>query len=520
MLRKGREFSQLNMFDRDIVFEEMVPANHWARAFRSFFSTLLPKDFFDGMYHETLGRPANDPAVLTAALALQEYLHLSDRELERRVRYDLEFKFALGLSCFHKGFDHSVFDAHRSRLRQHGKDKEVFSLVLKHMVNSGLVKTTETMFVDATHIEPKLTIVSPMALTRRAIAKVVRTLDKSKRVSRQQLAGIGLEDYLTHMDSQEKAGRFDEGKLGEARRAELLQEVYTQATTLLEFAVNTEIGDTAENEITVLRTILNQSLKPTVSGVETMKRYESEDRIVSTSDSEARYGRKNKLKTFNGYKANIAVTKQGIITATTVCPGNVADGNELPAISAQLAQNELKPAIIATDGSYGWGENQEYAKKNGFELYARPTNFKPLPEGFTYDPDQKTIICPNGISGKPGKEANNKTHYSFLVEDCRGCERFATCRSKGAQKRIEISRFYSLNEAAHKRCNTEEYKATMKDRHVVERVFFGVAVASGMRKLRRWGKRNVEYTLNFISAMTNILCHLRSVKAAVLPRMV
>jgi len=519
MIRKGREFAQLNMFNGDMVFEEMIPANHWARAFRSFFANLLPKDFFDGMYHERLGRPANDPVILTAALALQEYLHLSDRELERRVRYNLEIKFALGLPAFHKGFDHSIFDAHRNRLRKHGKDKKIFALVLKHMVDSGLVKTTETMFVDATHIEPAIAIVSPVALTRRAISNVVRALDKSEQVSYQELQGIGLEDYLQHINRQEKAGRFDEGKLSEVKRAEVLQEVYTQATTLLEFVESTGIGDAAE-EIAVLRTVLSQSLKKTEGGVETMKRHESQDRVVSTADPEARYGRKSKLKTFNGYKAHIAVTKQGVITATTVSPGNVADGNELPAISEQLTENELQPEIMATDSAYGWGENQEFAKTNGFELYAKPTNFKPLPEGFTYDLDKKTIVCPNGVYGKPGKEVNNKTHYSFLVENCRGCERFSTCRSKSQQKRIEISRFYSLNEAAHNRCSTEEYKATMKDRYVVERAFYGIAVASGMRKLRRWGKRNVEYTLNLISAITNILCHLRRAKAEVLPRMV
>ena len=176
MLRKKREYTQLNMLDRDYLFEELIPQKSWARSFREIFASSLPKDFFQGMYHSSLGRPAHDPVTLTAALALQDYLHLSDRELERRVRYDLEFKYALGLTAVHKGFDHSVFDAHRSRLREHGKDKEFFSVILKRMQTEGHLESNETVFVDATHIESPIAIVSSIALTRRAILDVIRAL--------------------------------------------------------------------------------------------------------------------------------------------------------------------------------------------------------------------------------------------------------------------------------------------------------------------------------------------------------
>ena len=520
MLRKKRESTQLNMFDRDYLFEELIPKKNWARSFRKLFSSLLPEGFFADMYHETLGRPANDPVTLTAALALQEYLHLSDRELERRVRYDLEFKYALGLSAVHKGFDHSIFDAHRSRLRQHGKDQELFSLVLKRLVDEGVLIPNETMFVDATHIEPSITLPSAIALTRRAITDVIRALHKAKAVPNQTLKELGLGGYLSHIDQKEKAGRLDEGKLSDTKRAEALEKLHTQAKALLEFLDSVQTGDVAKDEVQVLRTVFVQSLEQTVSGVKTIKRNDTVDRIVSVADAEARYGVKNKLKTFNGYKASIAVTKSGVVTATSVCAGNVADGKELPRIAEQLSENDLSPSIVVGDSGYGWGENQEYARDNGFELYARPNNFRLLPEGFVFDEGQKTIVCPRGISGKPGAEVDGKITYSFLAEGCRGCDRVSSCRKKGYQKRFTISKYYSLNDVAHKRTQTEKYKTVMRDRYVVERAFFGIAVASGMRWIRRRGKRNAEYALNIISAMTNTFHYLRQTGVTALPRMV
>ena len=174
----------------------------------------------------------------------------------------------------------------------------------------------------------------------------------------------------------------------------MLDTLYAHAKGLLEYLDKVALGDVAKEEIRVLQAVFVQSLKHTADGVKTVKRNETEDRIVSVADNEARYGVKSKLRTFNGYKASIAATKNGLITATSVCAGNVADGKELPGIIQQLEDNDLNPAVVVADSGYGWGENQALAEEKYFELLARPNNFKTLPEGFVFDEERKTIICP------------------------------------------------------------------------------------------------------------------------------
>lgn len=70
------------------------------------------------MYCPNRGRPAKSPALLTMVTILQRRENLSDREAEDRVRYDLRWKYALGLEVNDEGFDHSLLGKFRDRLWQ------------------------------------------------------------------------------------------------------------------------------------------------------------------------------------------------------------------------------------------------------------------------------------------------------------------------------------------------------------------------------------------------------------------
>ena len=63
----------------------------------------------------------------------------------------------------------------------------------------------------------------------------------------------------------------------------------------------------------------------------------AKDRVISTVDPEARHGHKTAARGFDGYKGHAAVDPDlEIITATTVSPGNTADGAVAEELIADL----------------------------------------------------------------------------------------------------------------------------------------------------------------------------------------
>ena len=74
--------------------------------------------------------------------------------------------------------------------------------------------------------------------------------------------------------------------------------------------------------------------------------------IRSLTDKDARVGNKSKTKQFFGYKAEIAMTNSGIITAATVNPGNYVDGTDFEKIYKQTEESGLEATEFYGDKAY------------------------------------------------------------------------------------------------------------------------------------------------------------------------
>ena len=88
-----------------------------------------------------------------------------------------------------------------------------------------------------------------------------------------------------------------------------------------------------------------QDLDEGSDGVFRIARRVAKDRVISTVDPEARHGHKTAARGFDGYKGHTAVDPDSeIITATTVSPGNTADG---------AVAEELIADVLGEDGQDG-----------------------------------------------------------------------------------------------------------------------------------------------------------------------
>lgn len=134
--------------------EDFVPADHPLRPIRHLVNTALGglNDLFNRMYPDT-GRASIAPEKLMRALLLQVFYSIrSERQLMEQIRYNLLFRWFVGLAIDDTVWDHSVFSKNRDRLIEHEAVDKFFTEVMSLADQKGLL-SKEHFSVDGTLIQ-------------------------------------------------------------------------------------------------------------------------------------------------------------------------------------------------------------------------------------------------------------------------------------------------------------------------------------------------------------------------------
>ena len=140
-----------------IRLEDFVPAEHPLRPIRAWVNDALGKmgRTFAAMYAADVkgGRPSIAPEKLIRAMLLQVlYSVRSERQLVEQIRYNLLFRWFVGLSIDDEVWNHSVFSKNRDRLIEHGVVTELFNATVEAAHQRGLL-SGEHFSVDGTLIQ-------------------------------------------------------------------------------------------------------------------------------------------------------------------------------------------------------------------------------------------------------------------------------------------------------------------------------------------------------------------------------
>lgn len=134
--------------------ESFVPEDHPIRALRRLADLALARlsPTFKSMYSDT-GRPSIPPERLLKAMLLMAFYSIrSERQLCERLRYDLLFKFFLGLQISEEVFDHSTFSKNRQRLLEHDVSRKFF-LAVREEAQQRQLLSPEHFTVDGTLLD-------------------------------------------------------------------------------------------------------------------------------------------------------------------------------------------------------------------------------------------------------------------------------------------------------------------------------------------------------------------------------
>jgi transposase len=110
---------------------------------------LLTDEDFAHWYAAGTGRPSVPPSLVAGAFLLALREGCSDREAEQRMRFDLRWKWALGLGVGDHGCDHTTICVFRGRLLAYEEEGRLFAGIQKRVVEA--VQDTYNLLRTALH---------------------------------------------------------------------------------------------------------------------------------------------------------------------------------------------------------------------------------------------------------------------------------------------------------------------------------------------------------------------------------
>lgn len=400
-------------------------------------------------YCANMGRPAEDPILMFKYVLLKSAMKLSDRDLVRKTRVDMEMKYFLGYSPEETSFiDPSLLSKFRhARL----KDLSLIDLLLSKTVEialgKGVMKARCKLIQDSTHTCALYQHVSP----REEILKRAKDLRKAA--------------YAVDPAMKEKMPKKNLANTG------LLEDAIQYARDVME-AIAKEGG--FENCSAV-----NERMDYLREGIE-----ETETEIEYSRDAEAKIGHKSADTSFFGYKTHIAMSEERIITAALVTSGEKHDGKQMRELVEKSEAAGIEVEAVIGDGAYSEKDNIEYCEERGIKLAAKLSRSvthgnRRNGDKFEYNKDAGMYVCPAGhmaikkvkSGSRKGKDGTDTLVelYHFDVEKCKRCPLRQGCYKDGAKTKTYSVKIKSDAHIAYMEyMETEEYRQLYAQRYKIE----------------------------------------------------
>ena len=406
---------------------------------------------FSFVYQELLdkycsdnGRMAESPIRMFKYLLLKVIYDISDVDVVERSRYDMSFKYFLGMAPEANVINPSSLCKFR-KLRL--KDMDLLNLLIKKTVDiaidKGIIKS-RTIIVDATHTGSRSNPYTPIEILRLRSKQLRKALYNADEEIKGTLPKKNEDDDLVH--------ELDYTK-------ELLDIV---------------CGNDGIAEVPAVKQRINM-LKETLEDIE--------DHYTTSKDEDARIGHKSEDSSFFGYKTHIAMSDERIITAAVVTSGEKGDGPQLKELVEQSRSNGMEVDTVIGDTAYSGKDNLVLAedKANGFELVSRlnpviSNGNRKEEDKFDFNKDAGMFVCPAGHmaikkakQGKKDGECNQVWTYFFDVEKCKNCAHREGCYKDGAKsKSYSVSIRTDEQERHLEFQKTDEFKDKARERYKIE----------------------------------------------------
>jgi transposase len=543
-------------------WSSLVPTDSFYARLAEWRDVLVDDEDYAPLYKDSpKGRPSIPPSMVVLAMLLAYHDDCSDAEAEQRMRFDLRWKHALGLSLENEGFDATVLCRFRRKLLDHGLERALFERLVNAAREAGLLTKDATQLLDSSHVLGAAGARDTYALIRGGIRKLLRALGYTP--TRRAELGDRLGWYLDPQapekpeiawsDPEARAAHLEE-IVEDAREALSLAECAGSATpaaneaaALLSKIVSDDVEEAPppkgpkrkgrppkkkEKEPDRSAPQQQDRSSPEDSGPR-LRRGVAKDRVLSVVDPEMRVGHKSKRQSWAGYKVHICEEPESeLITQVEVCPANEYDAEAaLGLIQRQQESVGLLPKELLCDGAYGSTDVRADLGKLGVTVVAK---LRPLTDTKHFRKDQfeinleaneakGSVKCPAGITTTDFRMARDGWYrpvklFRFPKEVCERCELKERClggpngRTKNPVRQPpgrQVQLHYHeevIQEARAAQCTAEQKRALrerLRPRAKVERKISEVLKLHGLRQGRYFGQEKTDQQAVMVATMVN-----------------
>lgn len=452
---------------------------------------LFPDELFEDLFPSDRGRPSVASDVIAAVMVLKSLEGLSDREATRRLRTDISWKVACGLTLTDEGFHPTVLTLWRNRLRSSERPQRIFDAVRSVITATNVLAGRDHRVLDATVLDDAVT-------TQDAVMQLVTAIRRARREIPQAKA-ITLHAH----DYDNDPGKPDCAWDDQEAREQMVSALVADALRVLDVLVEIDLTPAQQEAAGLLALVAGQDVEPgEADGTWRIAKGTSPGRMVSAVDPDSRHVHKSVSTYRDGYKAHFAVEPEtGLITACTLTPGNTPDG---PA-GVDLLEDENEGLDVLADSAYGSGEVRQSLDDAGHRQTIKPIPLRSaIPGGFNRDDfnvdlDARTATCPAGHT----VAITTKGHASF-ARHCSACPLRDRCTNAKAGKKLVITRHDRQLQRARRRAREPDFIESYRTmRPMVERTIAWF-VAHGHRKVRYRGVERNQFWVHTRSAALNL----------------
>jgi transposase len=455
------------------IYDLVIPKDHLLRKINDLVDFSFIYEELASKYCPDNGRIAIDPIRMFKYLLLKVIDTLSDIDVVERSRYDMSYKYFLGMAPEEDIIDPSSLTKFR---KQRLKDSTLLDMLIgktvQIAVDKGIIKS-KTIIMDSTHTKARYNQKSSVEVLRelsKRLRKVVYSIDESMRERfPAKLTGDDIEKEIIYC--QELIGAINKNPV--------LKEYPTVKAKM---------------------NLLNETITDDL------------EHLKNGSDEDARVGHKTADSSFFGYKTHLAMSEERIITAAVVTSGEKNDGKQLPVLVEKSKAAGMIVNAVVGDMAYSEKSNIEYAKDNNFYLVSKlnpvvTQGSRKHQDQFDFNKDAGMYVCKaghmairKGIQGKKCAELNQVTTYFFDIEKCRTCPMAQGCYTEGAKSKtysVTIKSESHSDQAQFQETDyfkekaKERYKIEAKNSELKNRHGYDTATAGGLGNMELQGALSI-----------------------------
>ena len=417
------------------LYDLIVPKDHFLRRLNDLCGNFdFIMDELRDKYCPDNGRMAADPRMLFKYLILKVVYNLSDVDVVEHSRYDMSYKFFLGLAPEDDVIEPSTLCKFRKqRLKDEGLLDNLIRKSVRIALDNGLIGGRD-IIIDSTHTRSRANPQVPAEALRRmcrALRKAVADADAAAEAAMPE--------------------RYDGDDLRKAME-------YTERLVAL-------VDTLPASSLPAVYERLNL-LRETASDVK--------DHYDVSRDGDARTGHKTKDSSFFGYKTHLAITQERIVSAAVITSGEKGDGGQRQALSDKSVENGVDVDTVIGDGAYCSNENLSEARAKDVTVVARlnPSVLSSASDDrFTFNKDAGMYVCPSGHMAKRKtvtRDGRTDVYY-FDVRKCVVCGRREGCFALNqTSKTFRIHRRTEEQEAQRVFQESREFREKYRTRYKIE----------------------------------------------------